>query len=550
MNTIHHWLVAALFASGCIVGDVRDATDNAVMKDVSVLAIGTCSGHGCASATAATTSSNGVGFYRFDPYDRNEPTTMTPGDGKDAMELIFFESGFYTMSAFHTAVYQVDKRTGEPYSLVGPTWMTPSNLWSDSDGDGLSDLEEGHLGTSPSNPDTDGDGLSDLVETRGVGWVNLGDLGADPLRKDVFVECDYMPGFEPTRAAIDLVVASYADAPVHNVDGRTGITLHVDIDDEVADADADYNLDPVLDELARIKSAYFNADRAPYYRYCLWTQQISSGYDSGLGLVSGDDFIVSLGGAQGNVTEEAGTFMHELGHTMGLLHGGVDGINHKPNYLSVMNYSFQFTGLRRDGDRGVVDYSRSLLATLDETALFETQGLDPTESTTEAEIARYETRNYAGVLPVWTRGGAHENINWNRSFLGSIQFESVSADINGELPSNQVLVGHDDWEAISFITTSIGRAVPGDSVSQTVAVSSSSAKADPQHGHQSGVRESLSAQVRSRRQTRGAVQMCQERHPSTHMPELRSAQEARRWRAAHNPDAIREQRDSDVGGPQ
>ena len=37
--------------------------------------------------------------------------------------------------------------------------------------------------------------------------------------------------------------------------------------------------------------------------------------------------------------------MHELGHNLGLRHGGDDLPNFKPNYLSVMNYSFQLTGL-------------------------------------------------------------------------------------------------------------------------------------------------------------------------------------------------------------
>src|SRR5262249_25051060 len=37
----------------------------------------------------------------------------------------------------------------------------------------------------------------------------------------------------------------------------------------------------------------------------------------------------------------AGTFMHELGHTLGLLHGGNEPYEgYKPNYLSVMNYAF------------------------------------------------------------------------------------------------------------------------------------------------------------------------------------------------------------------
>mgnify|MGYP001769098295 CR=1 FL=1 len=43
----------------------------------------------------------------------------------------------------------------------------------------------------------------------------------------------------------------------------------------------------------------------------------------------------------GSIGQQGGTLMHELGHTLGLRHGGNVETNDKPNYLSVMNYSFQ-----------------------------------------------------------------------------------------------------------------------------------------------------------------------------------------------------------------
>ena len=56
--------------------------------------------------------------------------------------------------------------------------------------------------------------------------------------------------------------------------------------------------------------------------------------------------------------------MHELGHNLGLRHGGGDDVNYKPNYLSIMNYAFQFAGLRQD-EPPRFDYSRFAIA-LDE----------------------------------------------------------------------------------------------------------------------------------------------------------------------------------------
>ena len=64
----------------------------------------------------------------------------------------------------------------------------------------------------------------------------------------------------------------------------------------------------------------------------------------------GQNFVVALGGfldlglpSDARLRFEAGTFMHELGHNLGLQHGGGlfgrgDDTNYKPNYNSVMNY--------------------------------------------------------------------------------------------------------------------------------------------------------------------------------------------------------------------
>jgi hypothetical protein len=55
-------------------------------------------------------------------------------------------------------------------------------------------------------------------------------------------------------------------------------------------------------------------------------------------------FVVTMGtfGPPFFFEKEAGTFMHEFGHTLGLRHGGGDDANRKPLYHSVMNYLYQF----------------------------------------------------------------------------------------------------------------------------------------------------------------------------------------------------------------
>jgi hypothetical protein len=110
------------------------------------------------------------------------------------------------------------------------------------------------------------------------------------------------------------------------------------------------------------------------------------GGESGIAEISGNDFIVSLGnrasdiGLPYNLFSVGGTFMHELGHNLGIHHGGgvdppcnVDADcspsactntpigkyclhsnddNWKPNYLSVMNYRYQFTGISPSKESG------------------------------------------------------------------------------------------------------------------------------------------------------------------------------------------------------
>ena len=88
--------------------------------------------------------------------------------------------------------------------------------------------------------------------------------------------------------------------------------------------------------------------------------------------------MVTLGGwirpdgtLGGTPDQQTGTFMHELGHTLGLDHGGADHVSLKPNYFSVMNYHWQVphknTGWR-------LDYSRQQLPTVDENNLNEAVG--------------------------------------------------------------------------------------------------------------------------------------------------------------------------------
>src|SRR2546425_9693329 len=88
--------------------------------------------------------------------------------------------------------------------------------------------------------DSDGDGLCDEWETNGVTvqtssgpvFVNLPAMGANPMRRDIFVQTDYMVApdhtHKPDQEAVEKIVQAFANAPASKPGGSTGITLHVD----------------------------------------------------------------------------------------------------------------------------------------------------------------------------------------------------------------------------------------------------------------------------------------------------------------------------------
>ena len=330
--------------------------------------------------------------------------------------------------------------------------------------------------------DTDNDGLLDVWEKFGVDTNNDGiidldlpALGANPLRKDVFVETDYLAApnhsHGPRKDAIDRIVASFANAPIANPDGTSGVQLHVDVGNlygtggffsvvgpggavgtygdfgggneifeagnEIIDAFVSPKGPGV--KFADLEAANYDLNRGLVFRYSIFGHQTNAraaANDCTTGAIDPENrqFLVTLGGVDaagqpcfgteagfsiGSSLEQSGTFMHDLGHALNLLHhGGFDDIDRKPNYLSVMNFDFQMCGVPTSPGLlpGVCDYSRSVAKAipppLDERSLDECIGI----------------AGGLGFGPVdWNRNGVLEG----ETRCGPVSFNS-RADVNSD----------------------------------------------------------------------------------------------------------------------
>jgi hypothetical protein len=138
--------------------------------------------------------------------------------------------------------------------------------------------------------------------------------------------------------------------------------------------------------------------------------------------------------------DQASTFMHELGHNLGLNHGGGDAVNCKPNYPSVMNYPSSHPGMQASYR---LDYSHTALATLDESALDESA---PTGGDTGL-FAAFGPRPFV----IEALAGTHDyNRNQQRDA------GPVTADLNnlgtasGCGGEGTVLTGYDDWSNLRY----------------------------------------------------------------------------------------------------
>ena len=414
---------------------------------------------GCESATHC--NNNDIWIMDADASDRDRLTTDPLGDTAPAISAKGDRIA-YTRYGGAGGQLRVMSITGTadaavPNAPVGAVHADWEPL-GDTDGDGLLDAWE-------SGPiDTDGDTITDL---------DLPAMGAEPDHKDIFVELDCMAPHCYPDALLAPVIKAFADAPVANPDGKSGIRLHVDNGGasvmnpvtggtwgSLSKAEAiphqntigsftgdDYN----WADFDALKDLHFALPRRRAFHYAISVHQLGGGPDiAGVsrGVDDGaSDFVLSQGGIRGgNDTNlgsadfQANTFMHELGHNLGLKHGGNDHEPYKPSYLSIMNYTFPGTMPKLDGTR-VLDYSRHPVS-LDERSLNELTGFGAVGAaagfiTASACPDGTDQRVVVQVAP----------IDWDCDTHAT---GSVAVDTNESDGTTTFFLGHTDWDKLVY----------------------------------------------------------------------------------------------------
>ncbi len=333
-------------------------------------------------------------------------------------------------------------------------WSGAVNLYindyaDDPDGDGLGRQLEAALGTCEGGTscpnafttrDSDHDGIEDAHELLGVAmadWsknLHLPAWGADPLAKDMFIEVDWTSAtasgtggwwctssFQPPEGCpctpgapgcawpsppfTEGVARRVSDRYAKGTDtelrtpGKPGIRLHFDAGRTCTDTSlcgpwgggGEYLTDPTARSMDATRDHFFHYGRA------------------------------HLGGGQNPYyvdTIDAGIFAfdHEMGHSLGLSHGGHDSlpdgtINCKANYRSLMSYTM---GSEQPAPAGFYEFSHGTLAPLNPSRVHET-----------ATMAGHDVRYLGAAWPTsqfdYPIAGSGGGVDWNRDgFLNAV----------------------------------------------------------------------------------------------------------------------------------
>ncbi len=318
---------------------------------------------------------------------------------------------------------------------------------------------------------------------------------ADPNKRDVFVELDWLLYHAPSAGVITDVINAFSNAP-------TPINLHIQYGETASSGEINFHKDLLKTFSSsstnpgfyRLKQYWFGtqSEREPntgspdfwttdtlgdvkkkltakrqVFHYGMFIhKQYENAASSGWAEITGNDFVVSLGSFTnevGSVDQQEGTFMHELGHNLGLRHGGNQDFNCKPNYLSIMNYAFQFKE-SHDVNRPL-DYSRvQFFDSLNENSLISESPPNIDPAYTYNDGTPRKTVWSLPVSPYKVYGYITQGANWNNvsptNEAGYAQnVNSLSGCANTALTNS--LTPFNDWNNLAYEFATSGNFASG-----------------------------------------------------------------------------------------
>jgi hypothetical protein len=280
---------------------------------------------------------------------------------------------------------------------------------------------------------------------------SLHKLGANPNRKDLFVQIDFASVALRQSAAcsqLDALYDAFAKAPVANPNGSTGIALHLDAGKSCPSRSYDLG-----------GSRIFNAGACPNTSQVFNALQLAESRVGAFRL-AGLAPTCGGGGGEGGAAQQPGItsvvytdgtgfampFMHELGHNLGLGHGP----RPQPNRLSVMNGRL-YTSTTGSGSTEVVDYQRFALPALNEASLSEPAGIGAPPQAHAFYIAHWCTSLMTSEH-AWPGDGA---IDWDCDphDIGKppvIDPDPVAADIDGDGLQTVLPATGNEWLQLDY----------------------------------------------------------------------------------------------------
>ena len=325
-----------------------------------------------------------------------------------------------------------------------------------------------------SSADTDMDGIPDANESPGTTFAGmpLYDWGARPNIKDIFIHIDYMnsanKGIIPNKEALDLIVLTFSNQNI-NVHFDVGDLFHQSpgispLEHDLSDDSHQVPFQEIiffssesrsLTTIYDYKGRYMPIIRKQIFHYTLFANTQEAG-GVGRAEIQGNDILITLSSFANEfdssdrylINIQSSVLMHELGHNLGLLHGGNESQNYKPNYYSVMNYLYVLPGLPPVGAvyeryfNEVADVAINL-SNLTDGPLSTSFRIDYSDGTS----IPLDESNLNESLGIGRGLGA---INWNTN--GASNDNNFSFNINPTERQYEISVlnDHNDWSNLFF----------------------------------------------------------------------------------------------------